>query len=429
MVANMMLTAGSLLDRNYRYLVLAASVLMLTIGWGGVAILSVALKPMAESMDWPRSVPSLAYALHFIGAGVGGILMGLLMDRRGMAKPALIGALSVAAAALLTSRVEGPWDIYLSYGVLMGVFGQGALFAPLSANVTHWFSDRPGMAIGIVSSGQSLAGAVWPPVLRYLIDGWGWRATFLYYGVFALVTMLLLSVIFRRRPPVRAVASRDSRGGYSLEKGQRASVGLSANRLQAILSCAFVGCCIAMAIPLGHIVAHASDLGFSAARGAELLSVILAASFISRVYLLGAIADRFGGLVALVVFSGGQFVGITAFAFIEGLAGLYVLAAVFGLAYGGVSPCYAVIVRQYLPVSQVGRRIAALMLFGTLGMAIGSWLGGYVFDLTGVYRSAFLIGGGANFANLLVVGGLILRERRARLAIERAPPGELSPPG
>ena len=392
------------------------------ISWGGVFMLVVTLKPLALEQGWPRSVPSIAYALHFLGSGIGGIVMGAWLDRSGMAKPALLGAVSICIGGVYASMLSTQWDIFIVYGLLMGLLGQATLFAPLTANITHWFAHRPGPAIGILASGQNLAGIVWPPLLLHLAGDLGWRTVFFWYGIFALVSMLPLVAILRRRPP-KAPAPAAPAVAAPLEGAIAAALpkrGLSPNRLQAILCCAFVGCCIAMSMPMGHIVAHVSDLGIDAARGAEMLSVMLAAGFLSRFFLVGFVSNRIGGLGALFLFSSGQAAGLSVLAFVDGLTALYVASAFYGLAYSGVAPCYSVIARAYLPAAQMGRRIATLMMFGATGMAIGGWSAGAIFDMTGSYTPAFLFGVAANLANLAIVGGLILYGRRGPLVAQPA---------
>lgn len=406
------------LVRNYRYLVLAASVGLMLVGSGGLYLLVVALKPIAQEFGWPRTVPSTAYALQFIGAGIGGIVMGHWLDRSGMGKPALIGAIMVGMGAALASKITSAWQLYVIYGVMMGLFGQGTLFSPLMANVIRWFEGRRGTAVGIVASGQSLAGVLWPPVFRHFNDSVGWRETFFGYGILALCVMLPLSAIMQKLPPGhRARADKPDRQTSVAPSGARPGVGRSSPVvIQALLGVAIMCCCIAMAVPIAHIVSHASDIGYSPARGAEMLALAFVTSFFARMLWLGPLADRHGGLVALFVFSVFQLAGVALLVLVDGLAGLYLALAVFGIGYGGVLPCYPIIVREYLPLSRGGAMTAAVIFFGGIGMALGGWMGGRVFDSTGGYGPAFLVGVAFNVANLAIVGTMILWSRRGLLA-------------
>lgn len=398
--------------RSYKYVVLLASVLLFLAGMGAMFQLAVALKPMAEDFGWPRAVPSIAFSLQFLGSGIGGIVMGYWMDRAGAAWPVMLGAVMMGTGAMLVRSVGSEWELYLIYGVMLGLFGQATLYTPLMTNVMLWFADRRGMALGVVASGQSVAGVLWPPVFRYFNDSIGWRETFFWYGLFALLTMAPLALVLRRRPEVPGLS-----GPAPAPAAQRATMPkprplqvlgrVNARQLQFCLQGAILGCCVAMSLPLGHIVAYASDLGHPLARGAEMLSIILGASFFSRVFGGAMIVDRFGGLKALFLFSGLQAAGLGLYALTEGLAGLYLVSALFGLGYGGINMCYPSIVREYLPASEAGRRTGLVVLFGAFGMAIGGWVGGQMYDLTGGYAIAFLIGFAFNLANLAIVAGLI----------------------
>ena len=406
-------------EHTFRHVVLAASVLLFLVGMGGFFLLVVALKPLAADFGWPRSVPSLAFSLQFVGGGLGGILMGYWMDRAGAGRPALLGAVMLGVGTMLASRIESQWELYLIYGVMLGFLGQSTLFTPLMANVTLWFRDKRGMALGIVASGQSVAGVVWPPVFRYFNDTVGWRETFFWYGVLALVTMVPLSLVLRRRP---AMPELEAPAGEPRPEAQAARAkprlaafgGITPRRLQLSLMAAIVGCCVAMSLPLGHIVAHTSDLGFPLARGAEMLSLILGGSLLTRVFGGSMIIDRFGGLHSLLVFSSLQAVGLALYGLVDGLMGLYLVSFLFGLGYGGINLCYPSIIRDFLPASETGRRMGLVTLFGALGMAIGGWLGGFVFDLTGAYTLAFAIGVVFNLANLAIVLVLVHLHGRGR---------------
>ena len=411
-------------SRNYRFVVLIASLLLLVIGAGAMFALVIALKSIAAEFGWPRAVPSLGYSLQFIGGGLGGIAMGYWLDRRGMAGPATLSGFMIGLGAVATAFVATEWQFYLVWGVLMGLLGQSTLFTPLIANVMRWFAvGGGGGAVGFVASGQSLAGALWPPLFRYLNETIGWRDTFLWYGVFAICTMVPLSLLLRREPG-RSIPSADGAakadGRADAPRPSSPSsmrdLGLSTGQLQVVLSAAIIGCCIAMSLPLAHLVAYASDLGISTARAAEMLSLMLLMSFVSRMFGVGPLTRRLGGLRALFVFSSVQAVMLAALALVDGVAGLYVVAAVYGLGYGGLTPCYPVCIREYMPGGQVGRQTGIVIFWGTVGMAIGGWLGGFVYDLTASYEPAFFIGAGTNAVNLTIIAALI-RRARARGAL------------
>ncbi len=395
-----------------RNTVLVASLLFLLVGTGSIYFLVVALKLIAIDFGWPRAVPSIAYSLAYFGAGVGGIFMGWCLDRRGMAIPATIGASMIGVGAILTSIVTSAWELYLIYGVMLGFLGRSSLFSPLTANITRWFEHNRSFAVGVVGSGQGIAGMLWPPVFHHVIAAVGWRQASFWYGLFALATMLPLAFILRQKPPEAvARAPAASHAAPAPQRRPRARPALSPLATQASLSIAAIGCCVAMSLPLAHIVSYVSDLGFDPARGAEVLSLMLACSALASFLGVGFLGGRFGGLRAIFVFSSTQALLLAALAFVDSLAAIYVAGALFGLGYGGVLPCYPVIVRELLPAAEAGRRTGLVLLCAGAGMALGSWLGGALFDLTGTYRTAFLIGVAFNLGNLAIIGSLIARTR------------------
>jgi MFS family permease len=341
-----------------RIVVLVASLLFILIGTGSIYFIVVALKLITAEFSWPRAVPSIAYALQYAGAGVGGIFMGWCLDRRGMGIPATVGGAMIGLGGILTSYVSSPLELYIIYGGMLGFFGRSTLFAPLTANITRWFEHNRSFAVGVVGSGQGLAGMIWPQAFHHLIAAVGWRQAAFYYGLFALATMLPLALILRQTPPASAPCRPTARNDPEPQVPGYAPryTPISPRALQAALSTAAIGCCVAMSLPLAHIVSHVSDLDYDPARGAETLSLMLACSALASFFGVGFLGGRFGGLRAIFVFSTGQALLLATLAFVESLPGLYVAAALFGLGYGGILPCYPVIVRELLPAASAGRR-------------------------------------------------------------------------
>jgi MFS family permease len=289
---------------------------------------------------------------------------------------------------------------------MIGLLGASATFGPLMAEASLWFRRRRGIAVALAASGNYLAGVVWPPLLTTLIADHGWRTAHVVVGVICLVTMLPLAMLLRARAP-------GTRGGALLPAdGPERPLGLSRNALTAVLAAAGIGCCMAMAMPQVHIVAYCGDLGYGVARGAEMLSLMLAFGIISRVS-SGFIADRIGGLRTLLLGSVLQGLSLSLFLFFDGLASLYVLSALFGLVQGGIVPSYAVIVRENFPAREVGTRVGIVLFATLIGMASGGWLSGLIFDLTGSYLAAFANGIAWNAVNVLIVTTLLLRGRGA----------------
>lgn len=404
-----------------RLRILLASVALLAISAGGMFLVVVALKPIAEEFGWARAVPSLAFSLQFIGSGFGGLLMGYLLDRMGFGIPALVGAVMVSIGAMLVGSIDSrssvsavispEYQLYLTYGIMFGLAGQGCLVAPGMANIARFFNRRRGMAVGVVASGQSLAGIVWPPIFGVVLADHGWRDMFFYYGVFAFITLLPLAWLVRHKPV--SPTSSPSTDGHGPVGGSDHAQGpvapLSPAVMQWTLCAAIVGCCVAMALPLAHLVALVTDLNFSIVHSTQALAFLLIAAFVSRVVFVGLLADSIGGLSALFVFSVIQAATLGLFTAVDTLWSLYLLAVIFGIGYGGIFPVYTVIVREHIPQNQVGQRNGMVFLFGAAAMGLGSWMGGYLFDLTGSYTTPFLVGVALNITNLAIVGALIQR--------------------
>ncbi len=365
------------IETRFGWAIVFASLPLITIGSGSTLLLVVSLKQVAIEFGWPRFVPSLAYAFNMVGIGLGGILMGWWSERSGMTAPLLLAAAAMVAGLAIVSQATTQWEIHIAYGLFIGFLANGALFAPLVANTTRWFDRRRGMAVALVASGQAIGGTFWAPLFRYI------RTTYTWYAILAALLMPPMILVLRRRPPIapmRAQAPGDD--------GR--VMGLAPDLVNALLFLAIICCCVAMAMPIVQIVAHVSDIGFSMARGAEVLSLILAVSFLSR-FGLGTLSDRVGGFRTLLLGSSVQAVALLLFVFVRELWAIYAVAVLFGLGYGGIVPSYAIIVREIFPERGAAWRMAIVFLGGTLGMAIGGSLGGYLFDTTGSYSYAFLI--------------------------------------
>lgn len=396
-------------ERPYGWVVLVASLALMTIAAGSYYVVIVALKPIAAEFGGPRWVPSLAYGLAIFGMGAGGIFMGLWADRTRVAWPALMGTAALVLGAWLASISTTRWEFWLVHLVLIGLIGNGAAFTPLVANATHWFDRRRGLAVAIVAAGQGLAGAVWPIVFHALVEAHGWRGTLVIYAAFAAVTLVPLSLLLLPRAPapsegVGSVAGYDGR-----------PLGLHARRIMVMLSLAIVACCVAMAMPMVHVIAHATDLGFTGRQGALMLTLLLGSAFVSRI-VWGAVSDRIGGLPTLVSASLCQAVMLSAFIVVDSLAGLYTVSVLFGLGFGGIVPAYTIIVRELYPANQIGWRMGVIYMFSTAGMALGGWMAGAIFDATAGYTLAFVIGVAFNIGNLMLVTPLLVRQRRFAVA-------------
>ena len=395
-----MTAALSVAESPYAWLRLAVSLAIMALSGVGMYSAAVALPLIQSEFGLDRSGASLPYTCAMIGFGLGGILMGRLTDRFGIMVPVLIGATGLGLGFLAAGNAGSLWQFALAHGLLIGLLGTSAGFAPLVADTSLWFTRRRGIAVAICASGNYLAGTVWPPVLQTLFDTIGWRATFTGVGVFCFATIVPLAFVLRRRPP--ALKLGESR------LHETRNIDVSRRSLLVLLCLAGLACCVAMSMPQVHIVAYCGDLGYAAARGAEMLSVMLGFGIVSRLA-SGWICDRIGGLRTLLLGSGLQGVALLLFLPFDGLTSLYVVSAMFGLFQGGIVPSYAIIVREYFPPAETGAKVGLVIMCTLLGMALGGWLSGVVFDLTGSYRAAFLNGIGWNLLNLTIAFFLLRR--------------------
>jgi MFS family permease len=397
------------IESSYAWIRLVASLALMTIGGVGMWSVVVVLPPVQAEFGVARADASLPYTLTMVGFGMGGILMGRLSDRFGVIVPVVCGSIALGLGLLAASAAGSLWLYAVAQGFLIGV-GSSATFAPLIADTSFWFNRRRGIAVAICASGNYLAGTVWPPVVQHFIDTAGWRATYFGIGIFCIASMLPLALVLRRGPPILEVTAGASRGTVISPQ----ALGLSPGQLQTLLIVAGVACCVAMSMPQVHIVAYCGDLGYGAARGAEMLSLMLGMGIVSRL-VSGWICDRIGGVRTLLLGSTLQGVALLLFLPFDGLVSLYVISGLFGLFQGGIVPSYAIIIREYFPPREAGWRVGTVIMATLFGMALGGWMSGAIFDLTGSYHAAFLNGIAWNLLNVSIAVWLLLRSR-ARLA-------------
>jgi MFS family permease len=393
-------------ESTYAWIRLGVSLALMTIGSAGMYSMAVALTPVQAEFGSDRGGASLPYTLTMVGFGIGGIIMGRLADRFGVAIPVTIGAFGLGAGFVAAGMSDNLLQFALAHGLLIGLLGCSTTFAPLVADTSLWFNRRRGIAVAICASGNYLGGAVWPPILQHFFDTVGWRQTYIGFGVFSAASLLVLSFLIRKRPPML-----DSPSPAMSATKQAKSLGLSSGTLMVLLCVAGVGCCVAMSMPQVHIVAYCSELGYGAARGAEMLSVMLGFGIVSRL-LSGWISDHIGGLRTLILGSVLQGIALLLFLPFDGLTSLYIVAAMFGLFQGGIVPAYALIVREYFDPREAGTRVSIVLTATLVGMALGGWVSGVIFDLTGSYRAAFMNGIAFNLLNLTIAFWLLRRAWR-----------------
>jgi MFS family permease len=387
--------ATSQIESTYAWVRLWVSVLLGTIGsvgmWAGV----VTLPAVQADFGISRADASLPYTLTMIGFGLGAVAIGRLVDRFGVVAP-LIVAILLLGLAFVASGIAPTIFIYALASMAIGV-GSSATFAPLIADISHWFERRRGIAVAVCASGNYIGGAVWPPIVQHLTDGVGWRQNQVVIGLACLATMLPLALVLLRR-----LREHEDLGASTMANGTMASLGVNPHVLFALLCLAGVSCCVAMSMPQVHIVAYCGDLRYGAARGAEMLSLMLGFGIVSRIA-SGFVADRIGGVATLLIGSIAQAAALALYLLFDGLLALYVISALFGLFQGGIVPMYAIIVREYFDPRQSGTLVGLVIMSTILGMALGGWMSGAIFDATGSYWQAFANGFLWNLINISIM--------------------------
>jgi len=412
-------------ESGYAWLRLMVSLLLMTIGGAGMYSVAVVLPRVQADFAVDRADASLPYTLTMIGFGFGGVLMGRLADRFGVMVPLMLGAVGLGAGFVGAGMAGSLWMFSLAQGLLLGLLGTSATFAPLVADTSLWFTRRRGIALGICMSGNYVAGAIWPPVIQHFVDTVGWRPTYIGIGVFCVLTVLPLALVYRRRPPALMpvpVPGPESSPSAAVPAAAAAAtpsnrpLGMSPLSLQLLLCVAGVACCVAMSMPQVHIVAYCGDLGFGAARGAQMLSVMFGMGIISRL-VSGWMSDHIGGLYTLLVGSLLQGLALLMFLWADGVSSLFLVSAMFGLFQGGIVPSYALIVREYFTPKEAGARVGAVLMATLFGMALGGWMSGAIFDASGSYRAAFVNGIAWNLLNVGIVLYLLMRAKRLGLFV------------
>jgi len=376
---------------------------ILSVSYGSPLVIVVGMKPMQEALGTDRSVLALAGALVWVGTGSGGILMGWLADRIGLRRTVTIGACMIAGGLALSS-VGSIWALYVGHA-LLGFLGNGGVYPPLLVYVSRWFERRRGAAIALISSGQYVAGVLWPALFEQGLTAFGWQTVMLAYGVFALA-FILPAAMFLKEPPKPAPVP--ARHASSASGGRPSVAGFSPNVAQTLICVAGFCCCIPMSVPSAHIVALCGDIGIKPTHGAAMLSVMLGSAFLAR-QAWGSLADRIGGLRTVLAGSACQAVAIACFLLTQDEVGLFAVSAAFGLGFAGIIPSYSLAVRDLFPASEASWRMPLTLFTAMSGMAFGSWFAGSLYDHFGYYAPAFGISVVFNLLNLAIVGFLVWR--------------------
>ncbi|MCW5738394.1 MAG: MFS transporter [Enhydrobacter sp.] len=394
-------------DSGYAWRLAFVSTFCIVLGGGALYLPVVALKEIAAEFGDRRAVPSMAYMLGFFAMGLGGVFMGWLADRTSPRVPLLIAGVSILLGGWLATRGTGEWLLYLGYMIPLGFLGNAATFTPALNNIQGWFERRRSTAVSLISVGPALSGITWPQVYDWLLPRFGWRESLVIYGVVSGVLLFLCAFYVRASPMQRSKGTRPAEDLSVLPLPSRV--------IMVLLSAAGFCCCAAMAVPFVHMVAFCGDLGLSAARGTEAISLILLTA-VAATFAMGRLSDHIGPLRVSILCALIQISSLVGFVFVESLSGIYTLSVIHGIPYIAIVQGYALILRRLYGPAIAGWRLGVVMLFAMAGMAVGGWLGGAIFDVTLSYRAAFQAALAFNLLNLMLLGLLYLGGRRRTLA-------------
>ena len=390
-------------DSRYSWTRLGLTLFVATVINAGMWVIIVIMPAIEAEYGGTRAMASLPYTLTMVGFALGNYVIGRAVDHFGITASLIVAATMTAIGfglATLSSSL-----LVLSFTQFLVGFASAVGFGPLIADISHWFVRRRGIAVAIAASGNYLSGAIWPILLAEVLAESGWRAVYIVMAAVTLVAVIPLAFALRRRLPQEVQTAAQN---TSLVNAK--TVGLSPRVLQYLLGFAGIGCCVAMSMPQVHIVAYCVDLGFGPAVGAQMLSLMLLCGVASRI-ISGLVADLLGGVRTLLIGSCLQCLALFLYLPSGGMVSLYVVSLVFGLSQGGIVPSYALVVREYMPAKEAGARVGFVLMATILGMALGAWLSGVTYDLSGSYTLAFVNGIIWNSANIAIITWLISRSR------------------
>ncbi|MBB3994243.1 MFS family permease [Sulfitobacter undariae] len=390
-------------DTRYSWTRLVLTLLVGTVINAGMWAIIVIMPAVEAEFGGSRAMASLPYTLTMIGFAIGNYAIGRAVDRFGITLTLTVAAIATAAGYALATLSSSL--LMLSLVQLLVGFASAAGFGPLIADISHWFVRRRGIAVAIAASGNYLSGAIWPILLANVLQESGWRSVYLVMAIVTVVLVPPLALTLRRRVSEETQAAAETASVLNAK-----SSGLSPRALQYLLGLAGIGCCVAMSMPQVHIVALCVGLGFGPAVGAQMLALMLLGGVASRI-VSGLLADRLGGVRTLLVGSFLQCLALFLYLPAGGMVSLYLVSMVFGLSQGGIVPSYALIVREYMPAKEAGARVGFVMMATILGMALGGWMSGWIYDVSGSYTLAFVNGIIWNGGNIAIMLWLLSRSR------------------
>jgi MFS family permease len=379
----------------YGWMIVGAGIVVTCVGVGAMLSLSVFLQPMSEAMGWSRTGISIAALLNWLCMGAGSFLWGAISDRLGTRVVVLLGGVLLGLGLVTASQAATLGQFQVLFGVIVGL-AAGSFYTPMTATTTRWFTRHRSLAVALVSAGLSVGSAIMGPFVRWLITNYDWRVAMMVTGDLVWLVVLPTALLVRNPPALSPAATAVAR----TDADHRELTVAQALRTPqfAAIALTYFACCAAHSGPIFHMVTHAIDRGVPAMAAATVLSLASLASLSGKI-VCGLVADRVGAKRTLVAGLALQAVAVSFYVFTRDLGSFYALAVVFGFAYGGVMPLYAILVREYFGARSMGTIFGAVAFVSTLGMALGPWAGGSLYDAFGgyfwLYIGSFGIGLGA----------------------------------
>jgi len=370
---------GKHMQSSYRWVIVAVGALMTCVAIGAMFSLAVYLQPMSVDTGWSRTGISGAMTLDFLVMGAAGFGWGAVSDRIGPRLVVLAGAILLGLGLLLASRATSLIAFQLTYGIVVGL-AAGAFFAPMIAAATNWFSDNRSLAVSLVSAGMGVAPMTISPFARWLITNYDWRTAMMTIGIVAWALLIPAALLVQRPPKATGPAS-----GPATPAESSMSVGEAFRSPQFIvLALTFGLCCAAHSGPIFHMVSYAIGCGIAPMAAVSIYSLEGLSGLGGRL-LLGVLADRLGAKRVLIAGPLVQSAAIASYLLVTRLGEFYTLSVIFGLAYGGVMPLYAVLARESFGQAVMGTVFGAMTMVSSIGMAFGPWAGGRIFDAFNSY--------------------------------------------
>ena len=394
-------------DSSYSWLRLVISLTIAIVGNAGMWVIILVLPSVQSEFGVDRASASLPFTLTMLGFALGNFYMGKLADRYNISSVLLFSSILLASCFIFAAQSNS----ILSLAVIQFVigFGTGASFGPVIADTSIWFLKKRGIAVALAASGNYLSGVVWPILTRDLLLNYGWRSVYLVLAIAAVLIMAPLSLALKRK-----ISAESTRADDLISQNKAQNTQLSPKSLQLFLGLAGLACCVAMSMPQVHIVAFCVDLGFGSTVGGNMLSLMLAGGIVSRI-VSGFLADKIGGLKTLLIGSSLQCIALFLYLPFNGLVSLYLVSLIFGLSQGGIVPSYAIVVREHMPAKEAGARVGFVLMMTIVGMALGGWMSGWIYDLSGSYTLAFWNGILWNLLNLVIIFSLLPKNIRRNL--------------